>query len=215
MKLRVIGWTHYDSYGFCEGENTWAVRAAVVDEIKSKGYSFTGQDHQLMPNCAPVLNDGMMRTFSLRGFADIMAEAHGYTGVTDYAMFMSRGDDSEPKMPEDEIYPGQVKPETDLQETFTEAVEKTVFDTAESALKVKFDDLERLRYIDKDDTLVLTCGEQTAKYKVINVDRKPDVDEVKIYMLTTNSIMGRGKKREKAKKELESIKISLIIDLKK
>lgn len=85
MKLRVVGWV-YPYYTFEEGEVTWSVRNAIIDEIKKHGYFFSGEAHQDYA-CTPVLNNGKKYLFSRRGWGDIMAEAHGYTGCMDYTLF--------------------------------------------------------------------------------------------------------------------------------
>ncbi len=38
MKYRVIGWTNYDDYDIPTGEETFAVMAAIIDDIREHGY---------------------------------------------------------------------------------------------------------------------------------------------------------------------------------
>lgn len=85
MKLRVVGWV-YPFYTFERGEASWAVRNAIIDEIRKRGYDFSGRSHQDYC-CTPVLNNGKKYLFSARGWGDLMAEAHGYTGSMDYTKY--------------------------------------------------------------------------------------------------------------------------------
>ena len=103
MKLRVVGWVA--PYAVTEqGEATWAVRNAIIDEIRKHGYEFSGPTHG-ESGCTPVLNNGKKYLFSTRGWADLMAEAHGHTGSMDYMIYY---------MP---MYPKSEKlPDTDLNE---------------------------------------------------------------------------------------------------
>ena len=85
MKLRVVGWVA--PYAVTEqGEATWAVRNAIIDEIRKHGYEFSGPTHG-ESGCTPVLNNGKKYLFSTRGWADLMAEAHGHTGSMDYMIY--------------------------------------------------------------------------------------------------------------------------------
>lgn len=104
MKLRVVGWSSTCA-GVEAGEVTWAVRNAIIDEIKEHGYEFSGPTHGDCYGCTPVLNNGKKYLFSTRGWGDIMAEAHGYTGSMDYMIYY---------MP---MEPGtEVLPDTELNE---------------------------------------------------------------------------------------------------
>ena len=87
MKLKVIGWTEYDNTSLEAGYCGWAALNAITDEIIEKGYSFSGEDHQEMPRCAPVMNDGKIRRMSQRGWGRLMADAYGYNGIYDYSLF--------------------------------------------------------------------------------------------------------------------------------
>ena len=85
MKLRVVGWVA--PYAVTEqGEVSWAVRNAIIDEIRKHGYEFSGPTHG-EPGCTPVLNNGKKYLFSTRGWGDLMAEAHGHMGSMDYLIY--------------------------------------------------------------------------------------------------------------------------------
>ena len=45
MKYKVIGWTFYEDSSFPHEDLTFAARHAIVDEIKEKGYLFSGYDY--------------------------------------------------------------------------------------------------------------------------------------------------------------------------
>ena len=87
MKYRVIGYTDYDWPDFADGENSDAAIEAIIEDIKKHGYCFSGYAHQEYDNCVPVLNDGLARRFSQRGWGGVMARANGFTGYMDYSSF--------------------------------------------------------------------------------------------------------------------------------
>ena len=87
MKLKVIGWTYYDNTDIEEGYCGWAAINAITDEVIKKGYKFSGEDHQELPCCVPVLSDGKLRRMSQRGWGRLMADAWGYNGMYDYSLF--------------------------------------------------------------------------------------------------------------------------------
>ena len=99
MKYKVIGWTDYEN---CELESespSWAAIHAIMDEIKEKGFIITGYDHQESYNCVPVLNDGIKRTMSQRGWGRLMADVLGYRGMYDYSLFTYNPKADKSKLP--------------------------------------------------------------------------------------------------------------------
>ena len=88
MKYEVIGWTDYDGRTVDSAPIDDDAVEAVIEDIRSHGYKFTGYHHQEYPNCVPVLSDGYCRLFSRRSFAAVMAKAHGYTDDMAYVRFM-------------------------------------------------------------------------------------------------------------------------------
>ena len=93
MKYKVIGWTYYedDTVLSYDGDDSFAQRNAIIDEIRKHKYRFSGWHHQeSWENCVPILNDGRKRLFSQRGWGGIMAEAYGQLGDYDYATFTFR-----------------------------------------------------------------------------------------------------------------------------
>lgn len=201
MKLKVVGWTEYDLSEFKEGENSWAARMALVDEIRRNGYLFSGYDHQERSNCAPVFNDGKMRRFSQRGFADIMAEAHGGTDRMAYAQYMFGLEREVCRFPENEVFRGDFPVERDLAEIFTVPVDESTFASAPRVERttvgeltltkqtVKLSDLPALRYIGKGDTLVLTCNGKSAAFAILDVARGHDLTQEQhiAYMVRMNN----------------------------
>ena len=79
MKYKVIGWTNYDNekYPCFDGSDDEyaAAYSAVVDEIRAKGYRFSGDYHQEGESGCPVLNDGTLFILSMRGWGALMSEA--------------------------------------------------------------------------------------------------------------------------------------------
>ena len=87
----VIGWSTYDNNDFLgvrHDDFTDEVWDAVKRDVEDHGYLFCGEDLQERSNCCPVLDDYRMARFSRRGFAALMADAHGETGDYDYARYM-------------------------------------------------------------------------------------------------------------------------------
>lgn len=222
MRLKVVGWTEYDLHEFKEGANTWAVRMALVDDIKKNGYFFSGYDHQERDNCAPVFNDGKMRRFSQRGFADIMAEAQGDNDYMGYARYMFGLEPSACRFPQNEVLRGDVRPERDLAETFELPVEEPFFtdtirmmrDTELPIKRIKLPDLPQLRYIDEGDTLVLTCGDRSAAYGIRDVERGRDLsyeERIKIEMRMNDYNNEVGS--EAARAEFMSLPVTLTLSV--
>ena len=227
MKLRVVGWTCYDFYDFESGENSWAVHMAVVDEIKKHGYLFSGEDHQERLNCCPVFNDGKMRRFSQRGFAHLMAEAHGETDYMAYAGYMFGIKLDACKFPKNSARVGDFDVETDLNETFTLQVDeqlfanapivetKTFFGTTTTKTAIKLDDLDELRYVDAGDTLVLTCNGKTKSFTIVDVDRDRDLTEEEYLEFMTKVHYNFDEQtREPARKAYEARPIVLTLTVK-
>lgn len=213
MKLRVIGWTYYDD-DLEQGEVGWAARHAIVDEIKKQGYLFSGWSHEECCCCVPVLNDGKMYCCSQRGWGDIMAEAHGYTGRMDYVRFaFAQSIDFDDEIrPEDRFNEYAFVPEHDLNERFELEVPQEVFESAQRAGEIKLDDLHELRYLDTGDTLALICGKQTAEYTVADVDRKRDITEKRLRELRLEFIdFNDREKMRRADEEFNNAKIIMII----
>lgn len=181
MKIKVVGWTEYDLHEFEEGYNGWAVRMAVVDEIRKNGYLFSGYAHQEYSNCAPVFNDGKMRRFSQRGFADMMAEAHGNNDYMGYSLYMFGLNENMCRYPQNEVHKGDFQVEKNLAETFVLPVDEKFFASAPTIKHyheirgvkktIKLADLPELRYIEEGDTLVLTCNGKSSAFGVLEVER--------------------------------------------
>ena len=217
MKLRVVGWTYYDDD--LVTDDSWAAHMATVDDIKKHGYEFCGWSHQECQCCAPVFNNGKMLRCSQRGWGSVMAEAHGLTGRLDYTTYAFMVDpeqlDSEIH-PTDEFDEENFQPEVDLEERFELAISQDVFDDAQNGGEIKVDDLPELRYLDVSDTLALACGEQTAEYSVVAVDRKRDLTEEELLDFEMAFYdFEHDERRKRANAEYNKIKVVMIIKLKK
>lgn len=217
MKLKVVGWAWYDTR-LEEGEDSWAARSAIVDDIKAHGYMFSGFAHQEGDNCAPVLNDGKIRRYSQRGWGDIMAEAHGYTGRMDYARFafMLDDDDAEKEIrPTEEFDETAFTPQTDLNERFELEVAQDIFDEAQSHGEIKLCDLPQLRYLDVGDTMALRCGKSMAEFLVEDVDRHKDLTEdERLELLVDIRNFHNKAKKKRAEEKFDKTPIVLIVKLK-
>lgn len=254
MKLRVVGWV-FPYYNFEQGEVTWSVRNAIIDEIRKRGYKFSGNTHQ-DSSCTPVLNNGKKYLFSSRGWGDLMAEAHGYTGMMDYLQFSSpvyRSDEVVPDWDDNEfdtyIYSDEydfeeefeslygketdeeykkamreemlesqqyLKVETDLNERFEVEVKKEDLNAAKTQRQIILPVLPELRYLDRGDTLALTCEGQTAEFIVENVERKRDLSEERLQQLIHETYDYRDHERAaRAQDEIDRATMILAVTLKK
>ena len=175
MKYRVVGWTSYDDESVEDSGSSigFAEQNAIIDDIKSNGYLFSGYDHQEMWDCAPVLNDGKKRCFSQRGWGRVMAEAHGYFGAYDYSLFTFGIKKEAVKRPKNYFFADNFTPEEDLAENFEIDVSEEIFAFASANRKFFLPDLDTLRFIDAGDTLTLRFGEKTAEFKVTEIGRSP------------------------------------------
>ena len=87
MKKYVIGWTHFDNEKIEEADCGYSDNAAIIDDIRAHGYSFSGYAHQELDGGAPVMNDGRVRRFSRRIWGNTMAHAHDSLGPYDYTLW--------------------------------------------------------------------------------------------------------------------------------
>lgn len=214
MKLRVVGWTYYDD-DWMPGTLGWAARHAIIDEIKEKGYLFSGWAHQEGDNCAPILNDGKIYCYSQRSWGGIMAEAHGYTGRMDYAKFAFDVDPEKVSFPEDRIDEDAFTLELNLNERFELEVPQSILECACKDGEITLDNLPALRYLDEGDTLKLLCGERSEEFIVADVERKRDFSEDKLFELECAFYDFSDKERmRRAEEEYNSAKIIMIITLK-
>ncbi len=214
MKYRVVGWTNYDDPSVGDGPATEAACNAIIDEIKRCDYLFTGWHHQESLYGAPVLNDGLRRCFSQRGFGAVMAEAQGLTGLFSYSTYAFLWDNNETnyRLPNTGFHPSTFRPETDLNEEFTiPFTEDLRFDADTGILRLPND--PALRYIDKGDTLRILKGDTAALFTVLQVDRAPDFDEDELNRLMGIAHLSHGSEHDAAKEKLESAPICLILSV--
>ena len=232
MKLRVVGWVA--PYAVTEeGEATWAVRNAIIDEIRKHGYEFSGPTHG-ESGCTPVLNNGKKYLFSTRGWADLMAEAHGHTGSMDYMIYYMPMYPKHEKCPDTSLNEFDYVSIEDMNETITffygdseEEYRKDLLETAkflqpetdlnerlelkvtkeviDSAKegKIKVPVLPELRYLDSGDTLALVCEGGSTEFTVVDVERKRDLSDKKLNELIEATLDIHD--RERAKKAQEEI----------
>lgn len=227
MKLRIVGWTDYNLHEFKEGENNWAVRMVVIDEIRKNNYLFSGYDHQERDNCAPVFNDGKMRRFSQRGFAGIMAEAHNNNSYMGYSLYMFGLDPTQCQFPQNEVFKGDFQVEKNLSETFVLQVDEQFFanapivehfndgNTSYTKKKIVMFDLPQLRYIEKGDTLVLTCNGKSSAFGILDVkrDRGPNSKKL-LNSIDTHNSWETPKKYNKSIKQFMALPVVITLQVK-
>lgn len=214
MKLKVIGWT-YPNDSLIEGNNDWAARNAIIDDIRKNGYIFSGWAHQECDGCTPVLNDGKMYSFSQRGWGGIMAEAYEHNGRMDYAGFAFANDKDNEIRPKEGYDEKDFELEKDLFETFDIKVSQEVFSNAKETNEITLDDLLELRFLGSGDTVNLICGTQKEQYFVFSVDRKKDLTDKRMRELHLAMCDYKNETRRKeAEKEFNNTKIVMIIRFK-
>ncbi len=214
MKYRVVGWISYDDPRIEDAPITEAARNAIIDEIRRCNYDFTGWHHQESLYGAPVLNDGMRRCFSQRGFGAVMAEAYGDThpcAYVSYAFDFSMGE-IDYNLPNDPFDPEDFIPETQLNEEFTLCYPKEL-PFAENTPILRLPDLETLRYIDTGDTLRIIRGETSALFTVLDVNRTSNIKEDELEDLMGIAHLSIGSEAEKVKTRLESTPICLVLSV--
>lgn len=81
--MKVIGWTDWDDpkYEGKEQPNLYSneVCDAIITELRSKGYKFTGDYHQNGDYGVPILDDGTVCHYRQRSWGGIMAYAYPET----------------------------------------------------------------------------------------------------------------------------------------
>lgn len=171
MKYRVVGWTHFENEEIrAVDARSFAENNAIIDEIRKRGYRFSGWDHQETENCTPVLNDGVARHYSQRGWGALMAEALGKTG--DYAGYAFGRGSSYPDEPFD---PTAFEPEVNLRECFTVEVAEDIFALALKDSRFFMEDLPELRMLDRGDSLTLLCTGRSLTLGVTDVNRSRNI----------------------------------------
>ena len=176
MKYKVIGWTYYDNSEILDSGDTigFAERNAIIDEIRKHKYLFSGWHHQeSWEGVVPVLNDGKKRCFSQRGWGGVMSEAYGHMNNYDYASFTFHQSIPSNKLkfaPDDfNIY--QYDFEMIENEHFKVEVNEGLFEIAKTKNPFYLEDLDELRYIDKNDKITITCNNEELTFVVKDIDR--------------------------------------------
>ena len=209
MKYKVIGWTNYDD-DMAEGEASDACINAIVDCIKENNYCFSGWDHQENLYCVPILNDGKKRTFSQRTFGYIMALAHECYGQYDYSIFAFGINENAKVLPKGGYYSWYSKPEVDLNEVFEVNIDNDTLSKVMLSNIIKLDDLDSLRYIDTNDTLIIN---NSISFKIKSVERKKDLTDDEMIQIRIDESYYGTKRAELAKKKFNEAKIVIYISL--
>ncbi len=177
MKSYVIGWTHFDNEEIESAECGFADCQAIVEDIREHGYSFSGYAHQEFQGGAPVMNDGRIRRFSKRNWGSTMASAHKSPHPLDYTLWAEAfaTEEAELKgMPSEDRWIKDIPPLIDrdeLYETYRFTVDEPTLERARTVHKYTRDNSHELRFIDVGDTVVMTCGEVTARFAVTDIKR--------------------------------------------
>ena len=190
MKYKVIGWTYYEDDNVLnyDGEDSFAQRNAIIDEVRKHKYRFSGWHHQeSWENCVPILNDGRKRHFSQRGWGGLMAEAYDKMGDYDYANFTFRQsiDKRKQRFPETDysLEPNDYLDNIIENESFEIEVSKELFEIAKTSNPFYLEDVDELRYLDDNDTLTITCENEKLTFIVDDVDRNKKEQDFKDHRL--------------------------------
>lgn len=84
--MKVVKWVPWRG-GMKETE-TQEAEDAIIEDIRAHGYVFSGWDHQNAETGCPMFEDGTVRTYSLRGWATLMAKAWNITDCEDEPVYM-------------------------------------------------------------------------------------------------------------------------------
>jgi len=172
MKYRVIGYTDYDWPDFADGENSDAAIEAIIEDIKKHGYCFSGYAHQEYDNCVPVLNDGLARRFSQRGWGGVMARANGFTGYMDYSSFAFSFGYEEEKTPPLSRYitPDEVENIVSA-DSFSVELSSGALAAALSKGELELSDTPEYKKLECGDVLVLFSNSKTVVCTVKDYER--------------------------------------------
>lgn len=204
MKYKVIGWTFSDNYDIENAPLTFATRHAIVDDIRENNYLFSGFDHQEAWYGCPVLNDGKKRACSQRGFAGIMAEAHGETELYAYSKYMFAIKEEAKIKPKAIINKQEMVTPFSLRETYTLEVSETVYSTVVKESFIILKDLAELRYIDSSDSIIIKNDDNIKTCEVLSVNRYRNISNLE------DLIMFDLNQNELESKTLLEIKLKII-----
>ena len=172
MKYKVVGWTYYEA-DYPDADCSWAMRTCIVNDVKKHGYLFSGYEHQESYKTVPVLNTGEKVTFSRRGFANVMSDAHGYTGPYDYSSFMEYQSiaPNARKLPLQSPSSKDFVEKSTLVEHFVVEVDQEQWQLLQTKGRICVVDTPYLDYIDKCDTITIKCGNEEYNGVVADVDK--------------------------------------------
>jgi hypothetical protein len=157
-----------------------------------------------------------------------MAEAHGKTGYMDYASYMFGLDPAHCVKPKNYVTKRTVVAEKNLAETFTLQVDEQFFATVPNKnaydvfghkvtkRTIQLADLPELRYIEKGDTLVLTCNGQKATFLILGVDRGRNLSfDERVDFMSRMTYSQEEDVRKKARQEFDAMPLFLTLTVRK
>ena len=71
--MKVTGWANWEDGNYLDTDQMTLVefnqaRDAIIEEIRSKGYKFTGTDHQCRHGCCPIIDNKYIYCVSQRNW---------------------------------------------------------------------------------------------------------------------------------------------------
>ena len=91
MEYKIIGWTHAGDERFPEAPSHKhsSLFTVLIEEIRERGYAFSGEYHEWGDMGVPVFNSGERLELSMRTFAKVMAEVYEEDGAASYAKWFT------------------------------------------------------------------------------------------------------------------------------
>lgn len=179
MKLKVIGWTHFDDRKYPEKEIDSVAYQAIYDEIKENGYLFSGWHHNEIDKCAPVLNDGCIRRFSQRSWGSLMADVLGEKGRYAYARYSFNThfdvDEDRIKLPDKEVNEAEILPEKELYEEHVIDADDKLLIEALSEGTIHLPDSPDKRYMHVKDTVLLINNGKKYRFRIRDIDIRKEI----------------------------------------
>ena len=216
MKYKVIGWTNYEDSTLESTPPTDAAVYAIIDNIRSNGYHFTGFHHQEEEHAVPVLNDGKKRLFSQRGFGGLMASVYHLDGIFDYAKFTyPRNDNDKYILPQKGYRHADFQDPSTLCERYTVLLDEISAQAALATQSLVLNDLLALRYIDCGDDIILKSPSAEYRFRVRLVKRQKDLTEEESIEIDLASLsMHKNRERfDRANELYKNAKLKLTVEL--
>lgn len=189
MKLKVIGWVWYEDNAYPGGERDYAAYNAVVDDVRERGYCFTGYHHQEEFDCAPVLNDGKVRRFSQRGWGGLMADVKGLRGRYAYSVYAFSSpfnEDDDFVMPKGrDVDESLILSPEELVDEYRVKIRIDSLQRVRESGKLRLPDREEYRFTAEGDVIVFLNRGGEYRYRITHMEKNKKLCERDIFNYLT------------------------------